>query len=266
MQTFTKKRRKERNICVNLSLNKKSNSGRYMEKPEFDFKSCPDCEVWVRKEEDKKQLVMLQPGETEENRGEASSSSSSSTLENLGGPGIADGNQRKTPSLGKTVRFQVPPETVTTAAVGASEGSFFQGYELEDLAVSSLKDFFEFEDWLDITDDKLLRKKVLMPGMGVCSQPISGQEVTVKVQGMLEDGTIIEKDPKLTFVIGDRDVNQALELCAPLMQKDEIALLITSAKYAYGQRGRLNKILSSPWEKHDERAETKNFGKSVARQ
>ncbi|KAK1120309.1 peptidyl-prolyl cis-trans isomerase FKBP8-like [Acipenser oxyrinchus oxyrinchus] len=215
-----------------------------MEKPEFDSKACPDCEAWVSKEEDKKQPVKLQPGETEESRGEASSSSSSSSsssaLKSLGVPGmeVEDGNQRKTPSLGKTVRFQVPPEIVTTAAVGSSEGSFFQGYDLEDLASSSLKDFFEFEDWLDITDDKLLRKKVLTPGMGVCSQPKSGQEVTVKVQGMLEDGTIIEKDPKLTFVIGDRDVNQALELCAPLMQKDEIALLITSAKYAYGQRGR----------------------------
>ncbi|MGH0171178.1 UNVERIFIED_CONTAM: hypothetical protein FKN15_060602 [Acipenser sinensis] len=232
-----------------------------MEKPEFDFKACPDCEAWVSKEEDKKQPV--KPGEMEESRGEASSSSSSSSsaLESLGVPGkeVEDGNQRKTPSLGKTVRFQVPPEIVTTAAVGSSEGSFFQGYDLEDLASSSLKDFFEFEDWLDITgnsvvpvpflpEDKLLRKKVLTPGRGVCSQPKSGQEVTVKVQGMLEDGTVIEKDPKLTFVIGDRDVNQvgsclgffirALELCAPLMQKDEIALLITSAKYAYGQRGR----------------------------
>ncbi|XP_033903120.3 peptidyl-prolyl cis-trans isomerase FKBP8-like [Acipenser ruthenus] len=224
-------------------MNKKSkpgNCGEDMEKPEFDFKVCPDCEAWVSKEEDKKQPV--KPGETEESRGEASSSSSSrsSALESLGVPGMEaeDGNQRKTPGLGKTVRFQVPPEIVTTAAVGSSEGSFFQGYDLEDLVSSSLKDFFEFDDWLDITEDKLLRKKVLTPGRGVCSQPKSGQEVTVKVQGMLEDGTIIEKDPKLTFVIGDRDVNQALELCAPLMQKDEIALLITSAKYAYGQRGR----------------------------
>ncbi|MGH0173485.1 UNVERIFIED_CONTAM: hypothetical protein FKN15_066105 [Acipenser sinensis] len=55
-----------------------------MEKPEFDFKACPDCEAWVRKEEDKKQPV--KPGEMEESRGEASSSSSSSSsaLESLG--------------------------------------------------------------------------------------------------------------------------------------------------------------------------------------
>ncbi|MGH0190209.1 UNVERIFIED_CONTAM: hypothetical protein FKN15_043050 [Acipenser sinensis] len=124
-----------------------------MEKPEFDFKACPDCEAWVSKEEDKKQPV--KPGEMEESRGEASSSSSSSSsaLESLGVPGkeAEDGNQRKTPSLGKTVRFQLPPEIVTTADVGSTEGSFFQGYDLEDLASSSLKDFFEFEDWLDIT-------------------------------------------------------------------------------------------------------------------
>lgn len=35
-----------------------------------------------------------------------------------------------------------------------------------------------------------------------------GQEVTVKMQCVLEDRTVVEKDSKLVFVIGEGDVIQ----------------------------------------------------------
>lgn len=38
--------------------------------------------------------------------------------------------------------------------------------------------------------------------------PAWGQEVTLKMQGVLEDRTVVEKDCKLVFVIGEGDVNQ----------------------------------------------------------
>lgn len=38
--------------------------------------------------------------------------------------------------------------------------------------------------------------------------PTWGQEVTVKMQCVLEDRTVVEKDSKLVFVIGEGDVNQ----------------------------------------------------------
>lgn len=42
--------------------------------------------------------------------------------------------------------------------------------------------------------------------------PAWGQEVTVKMQCVLEDRTVVEKDSKLLFVIGEGDVNQVKAL------------------------------------------------------
>lgn len=42
--------------------------------------------------------------------------------------------------------------------------------------------------------------------------PTWGQEVTVKMQCVLEDRTVVEKDSKLVFVIGEGDVNQVKAL------------------------------------------------------
>lgn len=42
--------------------------------------------------------------------------------------------------------------------------------------------------------------------------PIWGQEVTMKMQCVLEDRTVVEKDRKLVFVIGEGDVNQVKAL------------------------------------------------------
>ncbi|XP_078097126.1 FKBP prolyl isomerase 16 [Mustelus asterias] len=87
-------------------------------------------------------------------------------------------------------------------------------------------------------DDWLLQKKILKEGQGQATRPDVGQEVTIKLLGVLEDGTIIDKDPKLTFVIGDGDAIQALEFCAFSMQLDEVALAVSDGQYAYGHNGR----------------------------
>lgn len=57
-------------------------------------------------------------------------------------------------------------------------------------------------------ENRLLRKKVLESGAPPNLQPTWGQEVTVKMQCVLEDRTVVEKDCKLVFVIGEGDVNQ----------------------------------------------------------
>uniref|UniRef100_A0AAY4BQK0 peptidylprolyl isomerase n=1 Tax=Denticeps clupeoides TaxID=299321 RepID=A0AAY4BQK0_9TELE len=88
------------------------------------------------------------------------------------------------------------------------------------------------------SNDRLLRKKVLEPGPPEAPSPAWGQEVTLKMQGVLEDRMVVEKDCKLEFVIGEGDVNQALEECAISMRKDEIALLLADSQYTYGLLGR----------------------------
>lgn len=67
------------------------------------------------------------------------------------------------------------------------------------------------------TEDRLLRKKVLESSDRSGPSPTWGQEVTVKMQCVLEDRTVVEKDSKLVFVIGEGDVNQVNTNCCDLV-------------------------------------------------
>ncbi|KAJ8417528.1 hypothetical protein AAFF_G00223710 [Aldrovandia affinis] len=146
---------------------------------------------------------------------------------------------RKTPSFGKTVRFRLPSEVEQeTEEQDPVEESLFPEYESEEWASSSFEELFLADDWVDITDDRLLKKKVLEPGVEGAALAVWGQEVTVQLQGVLEDRTVVEKDSRLTFVIGEGDVNQALEECVLSMQLEEIALLLADSQYTYGLLGR----------------------------
>lgn len=49
---------------------------------------------------------------------------------------------------------------------------------------------------------------MLEPGDPQVPHPSWGKEVTVRMQGVLEDRTVVEKDCNLVFVIGERDVIQ----------------------------------------------------------
>lgn len=149
---------------------------------------------------------------------------------------------RKTPSFGKTVRFS---ETEEVEERESSEESLFPDYELEEWTVACFEELFMADHWIDVTEDRLLRKKVLEPGPEQAPCPVWGQEVTLKMQGVLEDRTMVEKDCKLVFVIGEGDVNQALEECAISMKKKEIALLLADSQYTYGLLGREPDI--PPW-------------------
>ncbi|XP_072551792.1 FKBP prolyl isomerase 16 [Salminus brasiliensis] len=141
---------------------------------------------------------------------------------------------RKTPSFGKTVRFSETEEVEERE----SFPSLFPEYMLEEWTDACFEELFMADDWIDITDDRLLRKKVLEPGPEQAPCPVWGQEVILKMQGVLEDRTMVEKDCKLVFVIGEGDVNQALEECAISMKKEEIALLLADSQYTYGLLGR----------------------------
>ncbi|NWU88576.1 FKBP8 isomerase, partial [Upupa epops] len=69
-------------------------------------------------------------------------------------------------------------------------------------------------------------------------RPRPGQEVLVKVLGALEDGGLVERDPRLSFVPGHGDVVQALELGVPTMQPGEISFFLAAFPYGYGRPGR----------------------------
>ncbi|KAM7414540.1 hypothetical protein PAMA_019383 [Pampus argenteus] len=144
---------------------------------------------------------------------------------------------RKTNSW-KMVRFQDPSTEDEVLERDSSAESLFPEYAMEEWTSSTFQELFMKEDWQNITDDHLLKKKVLERGAPCALQPTWGQEVTVKMQCVLEDRTVVEKDCKLVFVIGEGDVNQALEECVISMQKGEITLLLADSQYAYGLLGR----------------------------
>uniref|UniRef100_A0A8C6TRQ6 peptidylprolyl isomerase n=1 Tax=Neogobius melanostomus TaxID=47308 RepID=A0A8C6TRQ6_9GOBI len=87
-----------------------------------------------------------------------------------------------------------------------------------------------------LIEDRLLRKKILEPGCA--PRPCWGEQVTVRMQAVVEDRTVVEKDSKLVFVIGEGDVSQALEEGVLSMQKGEVSLLLADSQYTYGHLGR----------------------------
>ncbi|XP_029910219.1 FKBP prolyl isomerase 16 isoform X2 [Myripristis murdjan] len=149
-----------------------------------------------------------------------------------------DSKKLKKTNSWKTVRFQDPSAAESVQERDSTGESLFPDYAVEEWTSSAFEELFVADDWEDITDDRLLRKKVLEPATPQTPNPTWGQEVTVKMQGVLEDRTVVEKDCKLVFVIGEGDVTQALEECAISMQKDEITLLLADSQYAYGLLGR----------------------------
>ncbi|NXX50977.1 FKBP8 isomerase, partial [Tricholaema leucomelas] len=68
-------------------------------------------------------------------------------------------------------------------------------------------------------------------------RPGPGQEVSVKVLGALEDGGLVDRDPRLSFVPGHGDVVQALELGVPTMRPGEVSFFLAAFPYGYGLPG-----------------------------
>ena len=91
-------------------------------------------------------------------------------------------------------------------------------------------------EWVDILGNELLRKKVIIEGKGEESRPKPGNEVTLIVNGTLENGTPLQEE-KLNFILDDREVIQAFDLCVALMELGEKAIIYTDSKYAYGPFG-----------------------------
>lgn len=84
------------------------------------------------------------------------------------------------------------------------------------------------------------------------TRPAWGQEVTVKMQCVLEDRTVVEKDSKLVFVIGDGDVNQVKSVESLCFLVWVIVCCSESVFVSsYGDRCRLGKLLTENDKTHD---------------
>ncbi|XP_074405123.1 peptidyl-prolyl cis-trans isomerase FKBP8-like isoform X7 [Zonotrichia albicollis] len=178
------------------------------------------------------------------------------------------GGRPRGPGRDRRVRFRLPHTAIAVPSVRDEEQLFYR--RLEALAVPGPGGFgplFASDGWSDLTEDRLLRKRVVRAGPDG-PRPLPGQEVSVKVLGALEDGGLVERDPRLIFVPGHGDVvqvspnrcavqcragsappwaptrqprrarPQALELGVPTMQPGEVSFFLAAFPYAYGRPGR----------------------------
>ncbi|XP_039933157.1 peptidyl-prolyl cis-trans isomerase FKBP8-like [Hirundo rustica] len=185
-----------------------------------------------------------------------------------GSPERETGGRPRGPGRDRRVRFRLPHTAIAVPSVCEEERPFYR--RLEALAVPGPGGFgplFASDGWSDLTEDRLLRKRVVRAGPGG-PRPLPGQEVSVKVLGALEDGGLVERDPRLIFVPGHGDVvqvspnrcavqcradsappgaptlqphrarPQALELGVPTMQPGEVSFFLAAFPYAYGRPGR----------------------------
>ncbi|XP_014772494.1 peptidyl-prolyl cis-trans isomerase FKBP8 isoform X1 [Octopus bimaculoides] len=98
---------------------------------------------------------------------------------------------------------------------------------------------------MDILGNGLLTKSIVKKGDGVLTRPLQGQKVTLKTEGLLPDGTVIDKNESISFILGDGDVISGWDIAVALMELNEVAELKCDAKYAYGSQGRFPDVPSN---------------------
>lgn len=95
------------------------------------------------------------------------------------------------------------------------------------------------EEFTPITNDRGLYKKVLKEGVG--SMPHDGCCVSVKYQGVLEDGTMFDESPEEGFEIqlGTGEALTGWEIGIKTMKRGEKSIFVMRSDYAYGESGYL---------------------------
>ncbi|KAL8610750.1 hypothetical protein ACOMHN_016733 [Nucella lapillus] len=88
----------------------------------------------------------------------------------------------------------------------------------------------------DLLGNGQLKKKVLRKGK-LHLRPSDRSVVRARVKMCLEDGTCVQDDLQ-TFVIGEGDVIQAIDMIVALMEEYEIVAIIASPRFGYGSYGR----------------------------
>jgi len=92
------------------------------------------------------------------------------------------------------------------------------------------------EDWLDILGNGQLKKKIIKKGKSN-TRPNKRDICTIKIIGMLEDGTVAEEHDDLVIQVGDLEVVQGLDLTIVLMDTGEVAEILVNSRFAYGTNG-----------------------------
>ncbi|XP_072837646.1 peptidyl-prolyl cis-trans isomerase FKBP8 [Pogona vitticeps] len=140
----------------------------------------------------------------------------------------------------RRVQFLLPHTVIEVPPPQEEERAFYQRLErlLGPAGTGGFQELFAADGWEDLAEGKCLRKRLVRGAPGESRRPQPGQEVTVKLLGALEDLSLVERDPSRTFVLGQGEVVQALDLGVLSMQLGEVALFLACPASAYGHQGR----------------------------
>ncbi|XP_031556635.1 peptidyl-prolyl cis-trans isomerase FKBP8-like [Actinia tenebrosa] len=142
----------------------------------------------------------------------------------------------KTKAEYRKIKYEVTGEALTSE----SEDENVSEEEIKKQAKEAReKDSSSSNEWIDILGNGLLKKRTLLAGKGRDTRPDRGQIVMLRTAGRLGDGTAVDWNQGFEFILGEGEVLQAFDIGVALMELNEVCELVTDARYAYGEQGRV---------------------------